>query len=364
MKWSEVFSNLLIDLKKNMLNSSRRYQIGWTCSYVPTEIVEALNLIPIRVLPDKNIGSGDSYLDPNLCPYIKASIGDIISGEYGHISGFILTNSCDGMRRLFDAIRFYHPSYFYFLLDVPRFSNESTILFFKDRLKGLMTSLEKYFSIKMCEDDLIESINNANETRKLLRKLFSLQGMGLPPLQHSDILEIIKFGYKNERYLFNEALLKFLETIRPSIKQNRAKRIMITGSLFIPVDIIRIIENLGADVIYSDICTGERILEEVSLDSDPLFSLSKTYLGKFPCARMLNSESRFMRIIKKIEEGKVSGVIYYTLKFCDPYLYEVPGFIERLRSKNIRVLSIEGEYTSKVSESIRTRIQAFLETMD
>ena len=58
------------------------------------------------------------------------------------------------------------------------------------------------------------------------------------------------------------------------------------------------------------------------------------------------------------------GMIYFCLKFCDPYLYEAPAVAEELRKMGIPILSLEGEYTGRVSGGTRTRVQAFLEMLE
>ncbi len=365
MDWNKTFYDIFENVKKEEVNRTTKGIIGWTCSYIPIEIIEALGFIPIRIISHPEGEGGDTYLDPNMCPYIKSTIGNIMEGKYDNLSGIILTNSCDAMRRLFDALCFYSDSRFHFLLDVPRIIDSSSIMFFKDRLKDMISKIEKHFSIKISNKDLIESIKEANLTRRLIRTLFSLKEMGYP-IRYSEILDITKYLWNSDRIVFNKSVLRLIENIkeRERKKDVNNKRIMVTGSLLITIELIRLIEDLGGDIVYTDLCLGERISDEIPLDSDIMFSLSKTYLEKFPCARMLNTESRYKQLIKKIEEKNVKGLIYYALKFCDPYLYELPNIVDRLRSKDIRMLLIEGEYTPKVNEAMRTRVQAFLETLD
>jgi len=65
-------------------------------------------------------GKADAYLDPNFCPLITSALGSAIEGEYAGLAGIVLVNTCDGMRRLYDAWRFYSPPPFSFILDPPR----------------------------------------------------------------------------------------------------------------------------------------------------------------------------------------------------------------------------------------------------
>jgi benzoyl-CoA reductase/2-hydroxyglutaryl-CoA dehydratase subunit BcrC/BadD/HgdB len=94
--------------------------VGWTCTYLPLEILEAGEIQPLRIIPSPSSEKADAYLDPNYCPYIKSVLGEALQKRYSSISGIVLINTCDGMRRLYDALRFYSPPSFCYLLDVPR----------------------------------------------------------------------------------------------------------------------------------------------------------------------------------------------------------------------------------------------------
>ncbi len=364
--------NPILDFKKIIHEEKRRTSnlqegpvIGWTCTYLPLEILEGAGISPWRILPETSSDKGDAYLDPNFCPFIKASLGKALEGGYSFLSGIIILNSCDGMRRLYDAWRFYcHPSFSYFL-DLPRMVTPSSIAFFRDGLKDLIKQIEDHFRLKISEDGLINAIEGANTTRTYLKRLFSLQGRGDPPLMQSDILEIVSEGWKNPRRVFNKSLnifLQGLETYPPTHLEG--PRVMITGSLMEGSALIHLIEELGGQVVSSELCVGNRIIDQIVLDSDPLGSLSKAYLEKTSCARMYDTEQRIGHLKQELERTQAQGLIYFSLKFCDPYLYEAPAIEETLRQMGMPMLFIEGEYTGKMGGGIRTRVQAFLEVLE
>lgn len=364
MNYSLTFKKILEDLKEVEPPFPKKERVGWTCTYLPLEILEAADLIPFRILPETTTEKADSYLDPNFCPFIKASLEKALSGGYSFLSGLILLNTCDGMRRLFDAWRFYCKPTFSYLLDLPRVIHPSSVAFFKESLKDLIHQLDVHFGRKITEDDLQMAIERANKSRALVTRLFSLQGRGEPPLTHGDILEILSESWKTDRFSFNQALEKFIPLIGENQRVcSETPRIMVTGSLLDGSALIRMIEELGGVVVASDLCNGQRTLNWVNLNSDPLFSLSRSYLGKPPCARMHDTKRRIEGLKQQLIESHAQGLIYFSLKFCDPFLYEVPALEEALKGIGIPMLFIEGEYTGKPSGGWRTRVQAFLEVI-
>ncbi|MBW2038685.1 MAG: 2-hydroxyacyl-CoA dehydratase [Deltaproteobacteria bacterium] len=358
------FKEILSDLSERYPLGQEGPIIGWTCTYLPLEILEAGRLQPYRIIPEPSSERADSYLDPNFCPFIRASLGKAIGGEYPFLSGIILLNTCDGMRRLYDAWRFYSPPSFLFLLDLPRVMT-SSLAYFRMRLQELKEEIECHFEVKITEDRLFEAIEEANLTRSLLQRLLFLKGRGNPPLQEGDILDILTEGGRNPRKIFNEALQGLVKELEPHPPASlNGPKLLVTGSLLEGSSLIRLVEELGGEVVVSDLCTGGRFLEEVPPFSDPLEALSKAYLNKPLCARMWDTERRIANIKAEISRTGAQALIYFALKFCDPYLYEVPALKVALQEVGIPVLFIEGEYTGRVSGGVRTRVQAFLEMLE
>ncbi len=357
---------------KGILNNLKQYPleqggpiIGWTCTYLPLEILEAGGLQPYRIIPEPTSERADSYLDPNFCPFIRASLGKVLGGGYPSLSGIVLLNTCDGMRRLFDAWRFYCAPSFSFLLDLPRVITPSSLAYFRERLQELKEELERHFEVQITQDALVEAIEEANLTRSLIQRLLLLKGRGDPPLQEADIMDILAEGWGSPRKIFNEALQRLVKELEPHPPAPlNGPKLLVTGSLLEGSSLIRLVEELAGEVVVSDLCTGGRFLEEVPPFSDPLGALSEAYLNKPLCARMWDTQRRIANIKAEISRTGAQALIYFALKFCDPYLYEAPVLKEALQEIGIPVLFIEGEYTGRVSGGVRTRVQAFLEMLE
>ncbi|MCK5567249.1 MAG: 2-hydroxyacyl-CoA dehydratase, partial [Actinomycetia bacterium] len=93
--------------------------IGWLCTYAPEEMIIASNFNPVRILGDKKLKKSESYFPINFCPYLKSSWEALLGSKDG-LSAVIFTNSCDGMRRLYDTAAHYLEDMPVYMLDVPR----------------------------------------------------------------------------------------------------------------------------------------------------------------------------------------------------------------------------------------------------
>jgi benzoyl-CoA reductase/2-hydroxyglutaryl-CoA dehydratase subunit BcrC/BadD/HgdB len=60
---------------------------------------------------------------------------------------------------------------------------------------------------------------------------------------------------------------------------------------------------------------------------------------------------------------KVDGVIHYGLLFCQPYGIEAVKVEKALREKGVPLLKIETDYSMEDVEQLKTRVEAFVETL-
>jgi benzoyl-CoA reductase/2-hydroxyglutaryl-CoA dehydratase subunit BcrC/BadD/HgdB len=84
--------------------SKKRERIGFTCAYTPLALIDAAGFSPVRLLPLTDApDQAGSVLHENLCPLVKKIIDRALFGDLPAISGLVVMNSCETMRRLADA---------------------------------------------------------------------------------------------------------------------------------------------------------------------------------------------------------------------------------------------------------------------
>jgi benzoyl-CoA reductase/2-hydroxyglutaryl-CoA dehydratase subunit BcrC/BadD/HgdB len=185
------------------------------------------------------------------------------------------------------------------------------------------------------------------------------------PLTAAQVSTVVRASTVLPVNVFTGLLERLLEEISDSaVGCREGPRLLITGSVMDNPRILELIEECGANVVADDLCTGTRqFWDNVASAGDPLTDLSRHYLGRTPCPRMKDALKRFDHIIRMIDEFRVDGVIFYTLKFCDPFLFDVPLFKAQLTEKGIPALLLEGDYTPGTLGRVRTRVEAFIEML-
>jgi benzoyl-CoA reductase/2-hydroxyglutaryl-CoA dehydratase subunit BcrC/BadD/HgdB len=78
---------------------------------------------------------------------------------------------------------------------------------------------------------------------------------------------------------------------------------------------------------------------------------------------MEDFDRRLGTIIDNVKEYKVDGVVLEVIKFCDLWGIDAMSLVTALRQMGIPVLKLEREYRLGGEGQLRTRVQAFIESM-
>ena len=352
------------------LDDNKMPKIGYFCTYTPVEIIRAAGYHPVRIKGsnEENGAGGESLLCSNICSYIKTLTDEKLAGNLDHLEGVVFTNSCDGMRRLYDAwLRIDKGKKFNYFLDIPKNSDEASIQYFADEIQTFKEGLENRFKLEIQNKDINESIFLYNGMRDKVTVFLQKQWNGYVGYSGYEIYTLLKKGINAVPEKFQDyvsSLTSLMKKIGDVPEKDTTPKLFVWGSILENEEIIKMIEDAGARVVSEDLCTGSRYFDKkVEITDNPYKSISERYLKRSPCSRMVDVFGRIKSIVSLIERRAISGAIYHSLKFCDHTLYDYPLVKEEFERKSIPLLHINCDNSSKSEGQIKTRIEAFIEQL-
>lgn len=353
-------------LKENR-REEKKY-IGWISTYIPEEIIIAAGFFPYRIMGTTSpISLANTYLIGNLCSFVQGCLESALKEEYDFLSGVIFANDTDAMKRLYDAWIRLIKTPFVHVIDIPKVSNDSSLQKYKEEIEDTISEIEGFFKIKIDAEKLRNAISLCNKTRTILSGLNGSRKNNTPLISACDFLRLCKFSMIYDKAEFNNLAAQFAGELKSGPKNNttpKPKRILLMGSFQDQASFLDMVEETGCQVVCEDTCTRMRYFGGLTEENiDPIDALAKRYLNKPPSARMADFAKRADYIKGLIDEFKIDAVIYYILKFDDPYLFEFPDMKNFIRSLGLPVLRIESEHNACASGQVKTRIQAFAETL-
>ena len=279
--------------------------LAYVCKYVPIEIFKAMDE-DIEIIDPQivNFNQADILMHPNICSFVKGTLEEFSKHNY---EGIILTSCCDSIKRLYDTLKKEYPDKFIYMLDIPRVINEYSFELYKKRVIQLIEAYEDFSGKSFDKNkikDILEKENKINKNSINDKKL--------------------KIGILGARS--NES-------------------------------IVNIIDENNCEVVFNITCTGME--RKLSIDDGNIIdSYIKSILNQIPCMRMEEADKR-EDFIKSFEDN-VDGIICHTIQFCDNYSYEYTSLKQKL---NMPILLLETDCTKQCEGQIKTRVEAFLESL-
>jgi len=373
-KTLEVFLKATNNLVNPVLTDWREQGgkiLGYYCSYVPEELITAAGLMPFRIRATGSTTTelADAYQTSIVCSFIRHSFDMALRGDYEFSEGVVLTSCCDHTRRMYENWKRYLKDSFTHFLALPRKSEEPQVSWNRDELINFKENMEDHFDVKITDDKIREAIKIHNETRALQRKLYDLRKRKNPPVTGAETLAVIVAGTAMPKAQYNILLRELLDELKESeIDGDYKARLMILGGILDDPAYLEVIEAQGGLIVTDALCFGSRIFwEDVKEDEgDPLMALARHNIVDSPsCPHTIGVFPKRANFVKDmVRDFGVDGVIAQRMQFCDNYGYETKMLGDVMKEGGIPFLRVEKEYLLGGVGQLRTRVQAFIETLE
>lgn len=237
----------------------------------------------------------------------------------------------------------------------------------------ILKPLHEHYGIDVSDGAIRQAVAEHNRVCGLIRAIGEYRKGDKPRITGYEFHVITLATYAAPKYLLIDRLEETLEELRtrePDDKGYRA-RVLVVGSEVDDSDFIKLVEDTGAYVCADRFCYGSlpgRDPIVLTDDEDALTQICRQYMYRGQCPRYMNTAKMTGRreyVNALAKEYGADGIIYEQIKFCDPWAYE------RMMGSHIMhddygypVLSVDRPYNISFSGQMRTRVQAFVESIE
>ncbi len=343
--------------------------MGYYCSYIPEEIFSAAGFLPYRIrgAGTEDSSDGDAYMSARICTFVRHTMTLALRGELDFLSGAVLLQNCDHIRRAADLfVKKVRPP-FYCFLSVPRAPRERLFSWYLEELGRLRAEIEAHFGIEITDSKLEEAIALHNDGRERVRRLYDLRKREAPPITGEEALTVTTAAHLMPRDRFNSLMDDLLDHLESSPGNNSHRaRVIITGSEMDSPDYLANIEGQGALSVAELVCFGQRSFGDPIPEGEgpPLERIARHKFFQTPCARMVECFDEQVAALKDaVREYNADGIVFQRMKFCDPWAGDAHSLYWTMKREGIPLLALEREYRVTAAGQVKTRVQAFLEQM-
>lgn len=338
--------------------------LGYLCTLAPEEILYAAGILPVRILgAHEPQDATQSHIFSMFCSYCQDTLAQGLLGRYAYLEGIVFAHCCPHIRQTYESWKQHIPTPFSHLLWVPsQTESPSAHTFFTAQVQDFKEAVEKWTGAPISPAQLRGAIETYNLNRRLLLQAYGLRKEDPPAISGTAMMEIVLSSALMDKKDHNRLLQELLS--HPVQSNGKGIRLMVLGSENDDVELLRLIESLGAVVVMEDNCIGNRyFMNEVSLEGDPVKAIADRYLDKPPCPlRDIAVRRRANYLLDLAKEYRAEGAIFLRQKFCDPHAYEVPFVSKIFQEQGLPNLVLELDATVPHGQ-YRTRVEAFMEML-
>lgn len=326
-------------------------------------LLRAFGYLPVEVWgPPRVHGvAGEAHVQPYICSIVRNALSFLRQGGLDVVDLLLVPHACDSLQGLGSILLdFVSPSQPVLTLYLPRGRRESDVTFLADELRKLYRELERITARSPSETDLLACIRREEEADRLLAALH--QQRPHLPLDDEAFYRLLR----SREYLPAERFSALAEaTLCQTVEMERdGIPLVLSGIVPEPMSLFQSLAEMGGRVVGDDLaCCGRRLYPSGSSD-DPFRRMAEQIVYAPPdSTRGSPINERLDHLLRLARTANARGVIFYGVKFCEPELFDLPLLRQGLREAGVPSLTVEMDINDELTQATRTRLAAFLETI-
>ena len=378
------FENLLQEAHNELVTqaiSEGMHPLGYNCYYIPETLLNLPGCFSSRLRAPRCVSTdiASYYMTTRNCPYVRSILERAIEGGYNYLEALFGAESCAAMERMEEHFVLIHPvkneKFFSTIIDPPMKGDDNNLAYYKAQLKlKVVDKLHDELGIDVSEEAMRKAIDDHNEISRIITEIGDFRKLDNPPITGYEFHVIQLVSQVCPHYLilpYLQETLEELKTREPEPKFPFRARVALVGSEVDDPEFTKLIESCGAMVVADRYCFGSFPSREqiVIQEGETAFdAICRHYLHWNQCARFMDGmkiDQRQSEVKRLVDEFKADGVIYENMKFCEFWSYEkVLANHIFTNELHIPCCTIEKEYALGAVGQLRTRFQAFIESLE
>ena len=261
------------------------------------------------------------------------------------------------------------------ILEVPQCKGPCDRDLFRAELVRYKDALERLTGNTITPERLAAATKVVNAKRRVLQRLARLRAADPAPISGRDALLINQISFYDDPIRFTAKIGALCDEMESRIAAGqgvapaKTPRLLLAGCpMAVPNwKLPYLIESSGAVIVGEESCIGERNTRDYTDESPTgmdamLDALTDRYL-KIDCACFTPNPERLEHIAVMAKDLHADGVVHYGLLFCQPYAHEAFKVGRAMTEAGMPFLALETDYGMEDAGQLKTRVEAFVETL-
>jgi benzoyl-CoA reductase subunit C len=359
-----------LDYARRWKQQNARQVIGIFPMHFPGELAHAAGALPVILQEDNEpVTIGQAGVFSFYCGYNRSIVDQAMRGEFDDLDAIMFGDHCVQLLGTADVIRGHKP-------DLPILFNQlCSILDAKwvmtetqGTFRQLWKELEELTGANLTTGAVQTSIRLFNKNRALIRKLYDLRRSSEAALTGRQMQDIVKSSMIMDKADHTALLEKLHASLTTQSAPSNLVRVYLSGHMcHAPKpEILDMVEECGGLVVDDDLYHGFRYIHyDMAETGDPIDALSNWYIEKnrkLPCPTRVTQGMDWQDyLLNAVATSGAQGLVILMAKFCEPHMFFYPEIKEAFDRHGIPNLMIETEHEEMPMESLKTRVETFIE---
>lgn len=380
------FENLLLEANNELVQQAQkkgRVCVAYVCENTPEPLLNLPGCFSARLRAPRtgSMEIATYYLTSFLCEYSRALLERAFEGGFNFADCVITPDGCSMMNRCVENMELLETmgkdkeKFFFEYMEIPMKGDDNGLNLYVLQCKNhILKPLAEHYGIDVSDAAIRKAVAEHNKVCELIRAIGEFRKGEKPAITGYEFYVLTLASYVCPKDLIIGKLTETLEELKkrePMEKDAFRARVMVVGSEVDDLDFIKLIEDSGAYVCADRFCYGSlpgRDPIVLTDDEDALTQICRAYMNRGQCPRYMDMPKMIGRreyVAKMAKEYGADGIIYQQMKFCDPWAYEKMLGSHILREEfGYPVLAVDRPYAIASSGQMRTRVQAFVESIE
>jgi len=333
-------------------------------------MIHAAGFFPYGIVGGStNLEEANAHLQAWACSHSRSSLALALEEKLDFLDGLIIPHTCDTMRMLLDLWKHIRPLPYMEDFRLPRQVNRSSAgKYLLGELKRIKAGLEKYCGAPLEDAALMDSINLYNHNRQMLRTLNKLHTCYPGLISSRQLYTVINASMIMPREEVNSLMQNLIGHLEQEMADKTVDshvRLLLSGTLLEPFEVLDYIEEFGGTVVADDFQNGYRYIEsDVETGIDTLEALANRQLKRIPSAAFdIAGNPRRFFLTDLAKKNNAEGAILLHLTFCEPENFDSYDNLKTMQAEGIPAIRLETQFGGTGLGQLRTRIHAFMEML-
>ncbi len=386
------FEDLLTEANNALVQQGKadgNLALGYTCYFMPEVLLDLPGCFSVRLRAPRCVSPDIAtyYMSGRTCHYGRSLLERALEGGFNFLDAQLATETCTVTCRFQEHLQQKHldtvsdmriidnDRFQCSFMDVPFKKTANSIDHYEEQIQThVLDFLHDNYGVDVSDEAIRTAIAQHNEVCELISEIGSYRKLDNPTITGYEFHVLVLATMTCPKYLILDKLRETaieMKTRVPDAKKTFRCKVLLTGSENDDPGFTKLIESCGALVVGDRYCYGaaeSRIPIEIREGETPVRAIARHYLLNSNCTRFMGQDemrARKQHIADLATEYHADGIIVVSNKFCEYWSYErVIDTVVLQRDFGFPVCSIEKEYLNSASGQLRTRFQAFVESIE